>query len=146
VIKIALHVNGRVILATLNDTEAAHAFAAMLPLTLTLHDLFGREKFGALPCAMPPAKVRTQPSRAGDILCWAAGPDLSLVHRADGKAVTGAFHVLGRIETGAEAFSAPGPLTVTVDMLTTPSAETAAKRRSCRSADGGARSRTARVV
>jgi hypothetical protein len=113
--KIQLSFEGRVVSATLADTDAAQDFIAMLPLTITLHDLFGREKFGALPGSVPPAPVCTQTCELGDILCWAAGPDLAVVHRQDGKAVSGAFHVLGRIDAGAEALGAPGPLRVTIE-------------------------------
>lgn len=113
--KIQLTLDGRAIPATLNDSEAARAFAAMLPLTITMHALFGRETFGALPGRIPPAGTRTRHCTRGDILCWATGPDLAVFHGRDGKAVTGGFHVLGKLDAGAEAFAAAGPLEVTIE-------------------------------
>ena len=50
--KIHLTINGKVIAATLADNRIAEDFVAMLPLTIDLHDFFGREKFGALPTAV----------------------------------------------------------------------------------------------
>lgn len=114
--KIHLTLDDRVIPATLADNDAAHAFAAMLPLAITLHGLFGREKFGPLPGAMPAAERRTQAYEVGDIVCWSAGPDLAILHSQDGQALRGGFHVLGRIDTGAEAFGARGPLDVRIEL------------------------------
>ena len=118
--KIHLTLDGRVVAATLDDNEAARAFAAMLPLAITLHGLFGREKFGSLPHAvpgaMPTAEFRTQACEVGDIVCWSAGPDLAILHAQDGQPLRGAFHVLGRIDTGIEAFGARGPLEVRIEL------------------------------
>ncbi|MES1265160.1 MAG: cyclophilin-like fold protein, partial [Variovorax sp.] len=57
--KIQLKLNGRVIPATLADNDTAREFVAMLPLTITMHDLFKREKFGPLPCAISGRGTRT---------------------------------------------------------------------------------------
>ena len=40
--------NGKAITATLIDSETTRDFVSLLPLTLTMNDLFGREKFGHL--------------------------------------------------------------------------------------------------
>ncbi|MDP9899071.1 cyclophilin-like fold protein [Variovorax ginsengisoli] len=114
--KIHLTLDGRAVPATLADTEAARAFAAMLPLAITLYGLFGREKFGPLPGAMPLAPQRLQGYEVGDIICWSAGPDLAILHAQDGQALAGGFHVLGRIDTGAEAFGGRGPLDVRIEL------------------------------
>ena len=47
---------------TLADTEAARAFAAMLPLSINMADLNGNEKHAELPKSLP-----TNPSRPGTI-------------------------------------------------------------------------------
>ncbi|MDM0065907.1 cyclophilin-like fold protein [Variovorax sp. J31P207] len=114
--KIHLKLNGQVIPATLADNRAAQEFVAMLPLTLTLHDLFRREKFGPLPSAVSATGTRTQAYEVGDMICWAPGPDLAILYRQDGQAISGGFHVLGRIDAGVEAFAAPGPIEVTIEV------------------------------
>lgn len=113
--KIHLRFDDQVVTATLVDSPAALAFVAMLPLTITLHDLFGREKFGALPQAVGTAPVRSQPYRIGDLICWSAGPDLAVMHTQDDVALCGGFHVLGHIEKGADAFAVPGPLDIVIE-------------------------------
>jgi hypothetical protein len=47
-----LIVDGPTATATLNDTDTAHDFVSLLPLTLQMHDLIGREKPGQLPRAL----------------------------------------------------------------------------------------------
>jgi len=46
---IRLTIGGRTATATLTDTLTARDFASLLPLTVEMHDLFGREKPGQLP-------------------------------------------------------------------------------------------------
>jgi hypothetical protein len=55
---------------TLADSEAAHAFAAMLPLTLDMEALNGNEKKKELPNALPTDAKRPGTIRTGDILLW----------------------------------------------------------------------------
>lgn len=55
---------------TLADTEAARAFAAMLPLTLDMEELNRNEKHGELPKALPTNASRPGTIRNGDLLLW----------------------------------------------------------------------------
>jgi len=43
--KIRLTIGNRALTATLIDSKTAQDFGSLLPLTLTMNDLFGREKF-----------------------------------------------------------------------------------------------------
>ncbi|MDM0090155.1 MULTISPECIES: cyclophilin-like fold protein [unclassified Variovorax] len=106
--------HGTVISATLADHRTAEDFVAMLPLTLTLHDLFRREKFGPLPGPVSGRGAREQAYAVGDIVCWTAGPDLAILHRQDGQPLRGGFELLGRLDFGAELFAVPGPIDVTI--------------------------------
>ncbi|WPB55371.1 cyclophilin-like fold protein [Xylophilus sp. GOD-11R] len=112
--KIHLTFDDQVITATLADHEAARAFIAMLPMTVTLHDLFGREKFGAIAHAIGHAEPRSQRGELGDLICWSAGPDLAVLYAQHDAPLCGGFHKLGRIDAGAQAFAVPGPLVVTI--------------------------------
>jgi hypothetical protein len=114
--KIHLKLNGQVIPATLEDNATAQEFVAMLPMTLTMHDLFRREKFGALPGRISGRGTRTLSYEVGDMVCWAPGPDLTIFYRDDGQPVSGGLHVLGKLDSGIEAFCAPGPLQVTIEL------------------------------
>lgn len=68
--KIRITVNGKAITATLIDSETTRDFISLLPLTLTMNDLFGREKFGHLPRAISEEGKRTQTYEVGDVIYW----------------------------------------------------------------------------
>jgi len=55
---------------TLADTEAARAFAALLPLTLDMEELNGNEKKKELPNSLPTDAHRPGTIRTGDLLLW----------------------------------------------------------------------------
>ena len=55
---------------TLADTEAARAFAALLPLTLDMEELNGNEKKKDLPNTLPTQASRPGTIRNGDLLLW----------------------------------------------------------------------------
>lgn len=118
--KIHLECDGRVLTATLADTQAAHALVAMLPLSITLLDLFGRERFGALPRTLGVAELQSRMCEAGTLFAWSAGPDLAVLYRTPARPLTGRFHRLGRIDQGpealAQAFACSGPVDVRVTL------------------------------
>jgi hypothetical protein len=72
--KIRLKVEDRVITATLIDSRTTQDFISLLPLTLTMNDLFRREKFGHLPRAISKEGKRTHTYEVGDIAYWPPGP------------------------------------------------------------------------
>jgi hypothetical protein len=51
--QIRLKLEDRILTATLIDSKTAQDFISLLPLTLTMNDLFRTEKFGHLPRAIP---------------------------------------------------------------------------------------------
>ncbi|VFR88940.1 hypothetical protein ISE1_1562 [plant metagenome] len=55
---------------TLADTEAARAFAAMLPLSLDMADLHRNEKYADLPKALPTQASRPGTIRNGDLMLY----------------------------------------------------------------------------
>lgn len=57
---------------TLADTDAARAFAAMLPLTIDMADLNGNEKHAELPKALPANASRPGTIGNGDLMLYGA--------------------------------------------------------------------------
>ncbi len=51
--QIQITIGNNRITATLNASSAAEDFAALLPLTLSLTDLFGQQKYARLPISLP---------------------------------------------------------------------------------------------
>ena len=55
---------------TLADSDAARAFAAMLPMTVRMRDLHANEKFFDLPDALPTDPIRPGTIRTGDLMLY----------------------------------------------------------------------------
>src|SRR5205809_7062767 len=64
---IKLSVNNIVLTATLADNKTARDFISLLPLALTMNDLFGREKYARLPRAISQEGKRTHTYQIGDL-------------------------------------------------------------------------------
>src|SRR5437899_7364487 len=83
--------NGKAITATLIDSETTRDFVSLLPLTLTMNDLFGREKFFHLPRAISEGGKRTRTYEVGDVIYWSPGPDVAVYYRHDGQSSAAAI-------------------------------------------------------
>ena len=117
-IKLRLKVADRTITATLIDSEAARDFVSLLPLTLTMNDMFRREKFGHLPRPISTGGKRTHTYAVGEIAYWAPGPDVAVYYRDDGEEIPNpGIIVIGRMDSGVEVLDVPGSLRVTIEAL-----------------------------
>lgn len=116
--KIRLKVNGKSLDATLRQDATTRDFVSLLPLTLTMRDLFGREKFGHLPRAISESGERTRSYQVGDVAYWSPGKDIAVFYRHDGQTIPApGLIVIGKVESGVEMFEAPGPLEVTIERV-----------------------------
>ena len=115
--KIKLTIKDRVLTATLENNKTAQDFVSLLPLTLTMDDLFGQEKFGHLPRAISEAGERTDRYEVGQIVYWSPGPDVAIFYRNDQKAIPDpGIIVIGRLDSGAEALDVDGSVKVTIEV------------------------------
>lgn len=116
--KIRITFNGKAITATLIDSETTRDFISLLPLTLTMNDLFGREKFGHLPRAISDGGQRTRTYEVGDVVYWSPGPDVAMSYRHHGQSIPApGLIVLGKIDSGVEVLNVPGSVTVTIELI-----------------------------
>ena len=117
IVKIRLTLdNGKTITATLIDSETTRDFVSLLPLTLTMNDLFGREKFGHLPRAIAEGGKRTRTYEVGQVIYWSPGPDVAIFYRHDGPSIPSpGIIVIGKIDSGVETLDVPGPVKVTIE-------------------------------
>ncbi len=83
--KICLRLDEETITATLLDSAAARDFAKLLPLTLTMNDLFGREKYGHLPRAISEDGRRAGAYEVGQIAYWPPGRDVAVITARTGR-------------------------------------------------------------
>jgi len=115
--KIRLRIDNKVLTATLADNKTARDFVSLLPLTLTMDDLFGREKFGHLPRAISEEGKRTHTYEIGEIAYWSPGPDVAIYYRNDGEKIPDpGIIVMGKIDSGVEALNVPGSVKVTIEL------------------------------
>jgi hypothetical protein len=116
--KIRLTVNGKPLTATLTDTDTTRDFISLLPLTLTMNDLFRREKFAHLPRAISKEGTRTHTYEVGDIVYWSPGPDVAIFYRHDGQRIPNpGIIVIGKLDSGVEALDVPGSVRVGFERL-----------------------------
>jgi hypothetical protein len=115
--KIRLKVKGKTIAATLIDSKTTREFLSLLPLTLTMNDLFHREKFAHLPKVISTEGGRAHTYEVGDIAYWSPGPDVAIYYRQDGESIPPPGIIpIGKIDAGAEAFDVPGSVKVTIEL------------------------------
>jgi len=116
--KIRLRIDNKVLTATLGDNKTARDFVSLLPLTLTMNDLFGREKFGHLPRAISEEGKRTHTYEIGELAYWSPGPDVAIYYRNDGEKIPDpGIIVIGKIDSGVEALNVPGSAKVTIEPI-----------------------------
>lgn len=69
-LRISMRVGERRFAVTLSDNATGHAFAAMLPLTLDMAELNGKEKHADLAKALPANASRPGTIRNGDLMLY----------------------------------------------------------------------------
>lgn len=82
------------------DNATTRAFLSMLPMTVAMSELNGREKFCKLQRALPAASTEKPATiEAGEIMCWSSD-SLVLFYRSFANSC-GGYMRLGRILDGA---------------------------------------------
>jgi len=117
--KIRLTVGDKLVTAMLNDSQANHDFISLLPLTLKMNDLFGREKFAHLPRAISEEGQRTHTYRVGAMAYWPPNQDLATYYHHDGEKIPDpGIIVIGKIHSGTDALNVVGSVKVTLELIT----------------------------
>ncbi|MEG3910925.1 cyclophilin-like fold protein [Microcoleus sp. w2-18bC1] len=116
--QINIKVGDKIVTATLIDNPTTRDFISLLPLTLTMNDLFGREKFAHLPRAISQEGERTKTYEVGDIIYWSPSSDVAIYYRRDGQEIPDpGIITIGKIDAGVEAFNVPGSVEVTIERI-----------------------------
>ncbi len=116
--KMRVRVGDRTLTATLTRSKASRDFASLLPLTVTMNDLFRREKYAHLPRAISEEGERSHTFEVGDLAYWPPSSDVAVFYRQGGEAIPdpGIIH-LGKIDSGVEVFDVPGTTQVTFELI-----------------------------
>ena len=113
--KINITVSGKTLIATVMDNPTAKDFVSLLPLTMSMEDLFKREKFGHLQKALSEKGPRKNTYEVGDIAYWSPARDLAIYYHQDGESIPAPGIILiARINGGMEAFNVPGSVKVSI--------------------------------
>ena len=114
--KIKLRVGDTVLTATLIDSATTRDFISQLPLTLTLKDYAGTEKISDLPKRLSTenAPSGSDPS-VGDITYYVPWGNLAIFYRDFGY--SSGLVILGKIDSGIEAFNVPNSVRVTIELI-----------------------------
>jgi hypothetical protein len=94
-------------MVTLDDTQAARAFAAMLPLRMSLDDPMGQAKSGQLPSRIDvTGAARVFDPKVGELYYWAPSHTIAVFYDDLGQSVPPPGLVrLGVVDSGLSAIS-----------------------------------------
>lgn len=108
--RISLTVGDQEATATLADNAAARDLASMLPITVPIGDLFGREKPGPLPRPLSTDGVEPVSTyRVGQLAYWPPNADVFVVYAGDGLPVPDPGLIpLGTVDTGLDLVAGAG--------------------------------------
>lgn len=115
--KININVAGKTLTASLADNATARDFVSVLPLNVSMNDLFGREKYGDLPKALSEDGPRQNRYEVGEIAYWSPDRQFAVYYHYDRKSIPSPGIIpIGRIDAGIEAFNVPGSMKVTIEV------------------------------
>ena len=104
-VRISVSVGDQLLHATLDDGPAGRAFAALLPLTVSLRDHAGTEKVSDLPARLPTeGSPPGTTAQAGDLAYYAPWGNLACFYRPFGYAQ--GLVRLGRLDSGVDQLAA----------------------------------------
>ena len=116
-VKIRIKVGDKKITATVANNETARDFVSVLPLTVTMNDLFGREKYGDLPKALSEKGPRQKRYEVGDVAYWSPAHQFAIYYHQDGESIPSPGIIpIATIDGGAEAFKVPGSVKMTIEL------------------------------
>jgi hypothetical protein len=115
--KINIRIGGKLLTATLADNATARDFASILPLTVSMNDLFGREKYGDLAEALSEDGPRKNRYEVGDIAYWSPDHQFAVYYRQDGESIPSPGIIpIAKIDAGTEAFNVQGSVKVSIEL------------------------------
>jgi hypothetical protein len=115
--KININIAGKILTATLADNATARDFASVLPLTVSMNDLFGREKYGDLPKALSENGPRKNRYEVGEIAYWSPDRQFAVYYHQDGESIPSPGIIpIAKIDAGTEAFNVLGSVKVTIEL------------------------------
>ena len=115
--KININIGGKILVASLADNATARDFVSLLPLHLSMKDLFGREKYGDLPKKLSENGPRKNRYQVGDIAYWSPNHQFAVYYHQDGESIPSPGIIpIAKMDAGTEAFNVSGSVKVTIEL------------------------------
>ena len=102
-LKINIEIGGEILTASLENNETTQDLLKLLPMTITMKDLYESEKYAELPVELSGAGVSRQGYEIGDIGYWAPGNCLVIYYKQTGEIING-LQILGKIDENINIF------------------------------------------
>jgi hypothetical protein len=116
-VKININIGGKILTATLADSATARDFVSVLPLNVSMKDLFGREKYGDLPKALSENGPRKHRYEVGDIAYWSPNHQFAVYYHQDGESIPSPGIIpIAKMDGGTEAFNVSGSVKVAIEL------------------------------
>jgi hypothetical protein len=112
--------NGHRTTMTLADNATARDFASLLPVTVRMRDLFGREKVGALPRDIDDSAGHELRYETGQVAYWSPEHEIALFYGEEGDRTIPQPGIipLGTVEDGLDGIAAAsGDFTMTIEAI-----------------------------
>ena len=113
VTRMKITVGSHTLIATLENNATAQAFAAKLPITLPMMDLYGREMCYRFPDALPSDDVRTRGYEVGEIVYYPPLHSFVIMYAQNGERFQ--MQSIGRVEGNVSLFNGIGDVDVKFD-------------------------------
>lgn len=102
-LRIIVAANGKNLYATLDDNPASRALYELLPITVNMRNLYGREMCYNLPGVLKTGQLVAGNYKVGDIIYWPPRQSLVILYKQNNERFRRQH--LGHIDSGVEMFS-----------------------------------------
>ena len=113
--QIRIRVANRELTATLQDNATTRAFMDMLPITLPMLDLYGREMCYRFPDALPTDDVNTCGYEVGEIVYYPPMHSFVILYKQNGERFS--MQKLGKINGDVSVFNGIGDMDVSFERI-----------------------------
>jgi hypothetical protein len=102
-VKILIEIENNTLTAFLEKNETTENLLKLLPMTITMKDLYKSEKYAELPVKLPAAGARRRNYETRDIGYWVPGNCLVIYYKQTGEIING-LQIIGKINEDVEVF------------------------------------------
>ena len=113
--QIRIRVANRELSATLQDNATTRAFVDMLPITLPMLDLYGREMCYRFPDALPTDDVNTCGYEVGEIVYYPPMHSFVILYKQNGERFS--MQKLGKVDEDISVFNGIGNVDVSFELI-----------------------------